>query len=112
MQLLIASIIAEIWKIHSVGFYVLGIVVNCKTLGMPASVGVHKLFFFGWRKMANFKNDIDMIGRDWRRISWIGYLADKAAVLGESNGETLPRSGRSLVKHAGQNAFILGNCLT
>ncbi len=66
MQLLIAGVIAEIWKIYCVGFYVLGIVVNCKPLGMPAFVGVHELFFFGWRKMADFKNDIDMIDRDWR----------------------------------------------
>ena len=66
MQLFIAGVIAEIWKINCVGLYVLGIVVNCKTLGMPALVGVHELFFFDWRKMTDFKNDIDMIGGDWR----------------------------------------------
>jgi len=78
---------------------------------MPALVGVHELLFFGWRKVADLKNNVDMIGGDWRWIVRIGYLADEAAVLGESNGKTLAGPRRALVKHTGQNILIRGNCL-
>ena len=106
MQLLIAGVITEIGKVYGMRFQMLGVVVNCKTFGMPAFVGFHELFFFGWREVADFENDIDMIGRDWRWIGRIGYLADEAAVLGESCGEALPRPRWSLVKARSPELFL------
>lgn len=111
MQLLIAGFITKVGKVYRMGFEMLCVMVSCKTLGMPTPIGIQELFFFSWREVANFKNDIDMIGRDWRWIGRIGYLANEAAVLGESNGEALPRPRWTLVKHAGQNIFVRGNRL-
>ena len=112
MQLLIARLIAEIGKVNRMGLEVLCIIVDGETLGMPPPIGFHELLLINWREVADFEYEIDMVGWNWRWISWIGDLADEAAVLGKRYGEALPRSRGPLVKHAGQNAFILGYGLT
>src|SRR5262249_56596459 len=76
---------------------------------MGASIGIDELTALLRREMTDLENDIDVIGRDRRRIGRIRDLTDEASILAKRRRQSLAGSRRPPVKDPCENRLVRGD---